>query len=76
MSDPTALVPVPFYPPVRPDAGNADAFTNLSQRARRIPHVARQVQSATPEGEARPVYDQRGLWVRESQLGWIVNIWV
>ena len=76
MSDSAVLVPVPFYAPVRTSTGNAGTFFNFSQTAKRTTRVESQERPAMPEVDAGLVYDQSGLCVGDSRLGWIVNIWV
>jgi hypothetical protein len=76
MSDPAALVPVPFYAPARIRTGNAETFFNHGQRARATTHVVHQQQTDAPGAGIGLGYDQRGAVVRDPSLGWIVNIWV
>jgi hypothetical protein len=76
MSNPAALVPVPFYAPVRTDTGNAGPFFNFSQSPGRITRAESRERSAAPEMDAGLMYNQRGVCFGDPQVGGIVNIWV
>lgn len=76
MSDPAALVPVPFFAPARVQTGNAGTYSNDGQRARRTTRVVHPKRSVVhPPVDAGLVYNRQGLRGGDKQLGWIVNIW-
>jgi hypothetical protein len=76
MPNPAALVPVPFYAPVRTDPGNAGKFFNFSQSPGRITRAERQQRSVAPEVDAGLMYNHKGLCFGDARVGGIVNIWV
>lgn len=75
MSDPAALVPVPFYTPARMGTGNAKTFFDHRQRARPAAPMVHPQWPAKAEADAGLVYDKSGAFVGDRSLGWIVNIW-
>jgi hypothetical protein len=76
MSDPAALVPVPYYTPERIRTSNAETIFSHRQRARPTTHAVYAQRPAAPEADAGLVYDKSGIFVGDPSLGWIVNIWV
>lgn len=76
MSNPAALVPVPFYAPVRTPTGNTGTAFNFNPMSDRTRSDARQDQFLASEVQTKGVYDQRGWFAGNPWIGRIVNIWV
>ena len=76
MSDPAALIAVPFYAPVRTDAGPAGPFFGMTPGENRLVRLDRGARPAAPEAGGMLVYDQQGRWVGDRLAGRLVNIWI
>lgn len=72
MSESTALVPVPFYPPVRTGAGALFKFGERPGRPLFREHAVRTVAPGTDEGMA---YRRDGLLVDDARIGTRVNVY-
>ncbi|MBR9987334.1 MAG: hypothetical protein KFF68_15630 [Desulfosarcina sp.] len=73
MAESAALVPIPFYPPVR--TGNGTFFT-FGESSRRLALLERQVRTAAPEPDDGLTYSGGGRLVADSWIGTRVNIYV
>ena len=73
MAESTALVPVPFYPPVRTGTGSFFNFGATSTRPLLIEQQARTVVSEPDEGMA---YNRIGCVVGNPMVGTLVSIYV
>ena len=73
MAESTALVPIPFYPPVRTGTGTLFNFDELS---RRPVLLERQARTAAPEPDDVLAYSGEGRLVADWHIGTRVNIYV
>lgn len=73
MSESTALVPVPFYPPVRTGTGS---FFNFGEQSRRSLPLDRAVRTVAPRPDGAMAYRRDGLFVDPVRIGTRVNLYV
>lgn len=73
MADSAALVPIPFYPPVRTGTG---ALFNFGESSRRPVLLKQQVRTVAPEPEDGLIYGGGGRLVADLRIGTRVNIYV
>lgn len=72
MSEPAALVPVPFFAPVRTGTGSLFEFSE-NPRPRLI--VERQERTLASEPDAGLVYSRGGRYLADMRIGRLVNIY-
>ena len=73
MADSAALVPIPFYPPVRTGTGTRFTF---GESFRRPVLLMQQVQAVAPEPDDGLMYSGAGRLVVDLRIGTRVNIYV
>ena len=73
MADSAALVPIPFYPPVRTGAGTLFKF---GESFRRPVILKPQARTAAPEPDDVLAYSGEGRLVADWHIGTRVNIYV
>ena len=73
MAESTALVPIPFYPPVRTGTG---AFFKFGESSRRPILLERQVRRIAPEPDDGLIYSGGGRLVADWRVGTRLNIYV
>ncbi len=73
MAESAALVPIPFYPPVRSGAGTLFTFGESSRGPVRL---AQPVRTASPEPDDGLIYSGGGRLVADLWIGTRVNIYV
>ena len=73
MSRSTALVPVPFYPPVRTGTGS---FFNFGTRSTRPLLIEQQVRTVASEPDEGMAYNRIGRVVGNPMVGTLVSIYV
>ena len=72
MAEFAALVPVPFYPPVRTGTGSSFNFGETTRRPLLSESRVRILASEPDEGLA---YSRNGHFVADTRIGWLVNIY-
>ena len=73
MSYSAALVPAPFYAPVRTDTGSLPAFDKKPRRLRRLPMPERL--PPPPHAEGGLIYGQDGCLVADGTVGSRVDVY-
>ncbi|MBC2710884.1 MAG: hypothetical protein HGJ94_07775 [Desulfosarcina sp.] len=73
MAETAALVPVPFYAPVRTDTG---LFFNFGKTPRRPLLIEQQARTVAPEADEGMAYSWDGRFIADRLMGTLVNIYV
>jgi hypothetical protein len=73
MAESVALVPIPFYPPVRTGTGT---FFTFGESSSRPVLLEQQVRTAAPEPDDGLIYSGGGRLVADLWIGTRVNIYV
>jgi len=73
MTESVALVPVPFYPPVRTGTGS---FLQFGESSRHPVLLERQAYAVAPEPDECLTYSGDGRFIADIRIGTRVNIYV